>query len=1172
MRQLSKEEKGKQASQDAAMQYLRDHVDDAIDLIQNASTPIHWVSPEGTILWANKAELDMLGYNAEEYIGHNIKEFHVNEETVNGMLAKLANHESLRGQEARLRTKLGEVKQVIINSNALWKDGKLLHTRCFTQDVTERNQAQEELLHAKEQLEIILNGVADAITAQGPDGKIIFANEAAAKLLGYDSAAALEDTSTEAIMRHFEVFDETGKPFPLTNLPGRKALQGHEPPELKVRFKVKGKQETRLSIIRARPVFNSQGKVVLAVNIIKEVTEQQRAEEAVEFLSEASRILSSSIDYEQTLHNIAHCAVPLLGDWSVIYITEEDSVVRRIGVSHNDPEGDQIIKDAEIMPPVIDSGRGVGKVLRTGQPELMPEVPAALIENNITDPQTKKLIKKMGLHSYMCVPLKTNGVTWGALSLVYAKSQRKYTQQHLKLAEELARRAAVAVQNALLYATAEKEITERRKAQQALAASEDRYRRFIEQSTEGIWRAEIEKPMPVDLSVDEQIEWIYKYSYMAECNDAMARMYGFDKAEDLAGKRIEELLIKSDPRNIQYLEAFIVSGYSLADVESVEKDKDGNIKYFSNNLVGILVDDHVVRAWGTQRDVTATKLADQAIEQERKRMERILSSTTEGICGIDEKMECQFINEAAAELFGRTIEECVGKNIDDLMQTDADEDAGTPIAHALRTGNAVRLVEHTIRKGIQSIPVLYSCSPVMKKDQVTGAVVTIVDVSEIKKAEEALRHQALHDALTALPNRKAFEERLSQELSKARATNQMVAVLFVDLDRFKSVNDSLGHTVGDILLKEVAFRLETILCNNGKPVDMVARLGGDEFILLLTDVKSPQELNIVAEKILEEVQQPVTINRNTVRITTSTGITLFPTDADDANTLFKNADTALYKAKAAGRNKYQFYNQDMDAHASERFALENDLREAVRTEQFELYFQPIVHTHSRKPVGVEVLLRWHHPTLGIVYPGEFIPVAEDIGIINVIGEWVLRNACKQRKAWLEQGIDTLTIAVNLSAKQFNDYPLAQKVKDILQETGLPPNLLELEITESIAMDTSKDTLNIIQELSLLGVHFTMDDFGTGYSSLSYLKRFPIENLKIDASFIRDALSNEQDATIVRTILSMAKALHLTTIAEGVEKPEQAQFLLGTGCDCMQGYLIQKPMPAKNCTHWLLSSA
>ncbi len=439
----------------------------------------------------------------------------------------------------------------------------------------------------------------------------------------------------------------------------------------------------------------------------------------------------------------------------------------------------------------------------------------------------------------------------------------------------------------------------------------------------------------------------------------------------------------------------------------------------------------------------------------------------------------------------------------------------------------------------------------------------IRDVSERKRSEAMINHMAYHDVLTNLPNRRFFEDELTRALSLAQRKGEMMALLFLDLDRFKYINDSLGHQFGDRLLQELSDRLKESIGSAGT----LARMGGDEFTMIFPAISNESDVIAMADRIIHSLQKPLHVECRECMVTTSIGISIFPRDGEDAQTLMKHADAAMYSAKEKGRNRYIVYSFTMSNHASECLAMEQELHKALERGEFHLQYQPQIDCQTGKTVGVEALLRWQHPVWGLISPAEFIPLAEETGLIVPIGEWALRTACNQAKLWEQAGYDPLRVAVNLSARQFQQENLVQMIQQVLQETDMQPELLELEITESVVMKNPDAVIGVLHELKRLGMKLSIDDFGTGYSSLSYLRDFPIDRLKIDRSFV-SAITEKDDAVIAQSIIAMAHNLHLSVLAEGVENELQFAFLREQKCDEMQGYLYSKPLSAEEIKPWL----
>jgi diguanylate cyclase (GGDEF)-like protein len=437
-----------------------------------------------------------------------------------------------------------------------------------------------------------------------------------------------------------------------------------------------------------------------------------------------------------------------------------------------------------------------------------------------------------------------------------------------------------------------------------------------------------------------------------------------------------------------------------------------------------------------------------------------------------------------------------------------------------------------------------------------GTALSMRILQQRKRTEDRVNHIAFHDDLTSLPNRLMLNQSLDRALSRHRRAETKLAILFLDLDRFKVINDSLGHEVGDELLRQVADRLRAQL----REGDTVGRMGGDEFVVLIENHENQRDISICAERIIEQLSAPYVLGRRSCHVTLSIGISVFPTDGNDSQSLLKAADLAMYRAKATGRNSYLYYSPSMNVQTEERLQLELDLRHALERGEFLLHYQPKVEIATGLITGIEALLRWKHPLRGLISPLDFIPLAEETGLIVPIGEWVLATACARNKAWQDQGLTKLSVAVNLSARQFADPMLLPKLTRIIHASGLDPSSLELEITESVVMSQGECAVAALAKLKSIGVQIAIDDFGTGYSSLAYLKRFPIDTLKVDRSFVRDIPSDSGDKKITRAVIAMAHSLKLKVVAEGVETADQLAFLRTHRCDAVQGYFLHRPLP------------
>lgn len=605
---------------------------------------------------------------------------------------------------------------------------------------------------------------------------------------------------------------------------------------------------------------------------------------------------------------------------------------------------------------------------------------------------------------------------------------------------------------------------------------------------------------------------------------------------------------------------YMESGHPLAALQESVQQLD-TVWTFSSLLVRQMID-----MWQHEEQADRFRLAEQALWASETYLNAILNYSPALISVKDLDGNIVLASEHYKQMLNVGDEGIVGKNVFEVYPKDVAQSLWEIDDAAKRSHQTYEAELDLMHKDGTQHTYLLVKFPLLDKQQQAFGVCTIgTDISERKLAETALREQqsrlnymAFHDSLTALPNRSLFYDRITHGLARARRSNSRVALMLLDIDRFKNINDSLGHDAGDLLLKVISTRL-----NEGvRDMDTVARLGGDEFVVVLEGIHDLDDVVFVANKLLTTLSQPVDISGHSISTTVSIGVSLFPEDGDNTDELLKNADIAMYKAKEAGKNNCQFYTKGMNATAVNYLLLENDLRRAVEQEQLTLYYQPQVDLQTGEMTGVEALVRWQHPERGIVSPAHFIPLAEETGLIVPIGEWVLREACRQQKIWLDAGKYVGKMAVNLSPRQFRQKNFPGKVESILAEVGLEAKHLELEITESCAMEHAGETINQLNQLNQMGMYLAIDDFGTGYSSLAYLQRFPVQKLKIDRSFIHDIHDDANDAAIAKSIIGLAHNMQMCVIAEGVENECQAEWLRNQGCDQAQGFFYAKPLTAK----------
>jgi diguanylate cyclase (GGDEF)-like protein/PAS domain S-box-containing protein len=579
-----------------------------------------------------------------------------------------------------------------------------------------------------------------------------------------------------------------------------------------------------------------------------------------------------------------------------------------------------------------------------------------------------------------------------------------------------------------------------------------------------------------------------------------------------------------------------------------------------------ILKDHLDAYWLPRvlRSVIERKAGEEALFIEKERAQVTLNSIGDAVLSTDIAGNVTYLNLVAVDMTGWSCKEAVGRPLAEVFQIidgATREPAPNPMAQAVQENKAVGLMANCIlirRDGFESA-IEDSAAPIHDRGgRVTGAVIVFHDVSAARAIQQKMAHLAQHDFLTDLPNRMLLSDRVANAIALARRHGKQCAVLFLDLDGFKHINDSLGHPIGDQLLESVAQRL--VACVRGS--DTVSRQGGDEFVILLSEIEHAQDAALSAEKMLLTLAAPHSIAEKELHITASIGISIYPDDGRDADTLIRCADTAMYHAKDKGRNNYQFFTEDMNVRAVERQFLEGSLRRALKRGEFVLHYQPKINLETGAITGVEALIRWRHPERGLIPPALFVPIAEDCGLIVPIGRWVLHEACRQAQTWIDAALPPLPVAVNISAVEFQSKDFLEGVRTVLKETRLNPRYLELELTESVLMQDAESTASVLIALKAIGVRLAIDDFGTGYSSLSYLQQFPIDTLKIDQSFVREITAGALDDTIVSAIISMAKTLKRRVVAEGVETGEQLAFLQRQHCGEGQGYHFSRPVSAE----------
>jgi diguanylate cyclase (GGDEF)-like protein/PAS domain S-box-containing protein len=858
---------------------------------------------------------------------------------------------------------------------------------------------------------------------------------------------------------------------------------------------------------------------------------------AADVLGAAALDLARTLDLDEVLQKLlGHLAALVPYDTANVMLLEGGNRLVVRAVRGYERWGDAERARSSVFE--LDRHPVLGQLVRSGQ--------SLLVHDTDAHPGWQRHEGATYVRNFIGVPLQAGQEVIGLYGLDKG-TPGFFTAEHVQRTEALAPHAAIAIFNARLF--------------ERIQESEERFRALVEHSFEGVWLLD-------DRGV---ITW------------------STPSAEALLGEPLADIVGRSAFTRVHPHDLARVLGESERALASPGQPvstrfrmlrPDGAVRHLDAVLVNRLHDPRVKAVIANFRDVTAAVQSGLQIEELNRDLRRqltefqtLLDVIPIGIA-VARDRECRRIdaNPYLARLMGlastapnASLTAPPGEGPDDIQYTKdgrAVPPSELPMQKAASLGTEVLDVEMELRRGGEAVATIlgYAAPLFDEAGRTRGAIGVALDITERKRAEEEVRRLAYRDGLTGLPNRLLFRDHLDLAIAQARRGGPGFSLLFLDIDRFKVINDSLGHSAGDALIVSVGERIR----NGVREGDTVARLGGDEFIVLALGVDNPPSAARVAQKLLEALRRPFRVDGRELFATVSLGVSLYPADGSDAETLVKKADVALYRAKELGRDNCQLFAPSLTAAASERLELENELRRALGQGELELYYQPLVDLEAGEVYGVEALLRWRHPARGLVPPGDFLPLAEATGLILSMGPWVLAAACRQVRAWEAVGAGELLVAVNLSARQFQEPRLAQQVWHVLAGTGLPPSRLQIEITETSAMQNAGDAALTLGELKDLGVRVAIDDFGTGYSSLAYLKRFPIDILKIDQSFVRGLPGHAEDAAIATAVIGLARTLKLEVVAEGVETAEQRDFLRALGCRRAQGALFGLPLPAMEC--------
>ena len=1287
------------------------------DFFENGVIGLHRVGADGIVLWANQAELDLLGYSREEYIGQHIANFHADQEVIDDILQKLTAKETLNDYEARLLCKDGSIRHVLIDSNVFWEDGQFIHTRCFTRDITKRKQAEEGLRVREHQQAVVaqlgqfvladvdlstLMNEAVVCVAQSleveyskvlellPDGNALLLKAGVgwqAGLVGQETVDAATDSQAGYTLLSRE-------PVIVEDLRTEKRFSGprllHEHGVVSgLSVTIQG-QNRRFGVLGAhtagRRTFTEDDVNFLqsVANILATAIERKRAEE---LLLERARLAALEADIGIALTRsdslpdilqqcvqalVKHLDAALARIWT---LKAEENVLElqvsagmythingfhsrvpvgqfKIGViaqsrqPHltNNVIGDHRVHDQEWAAregmvafagyPLVVEEQVVG-VMAIFARHLLPEdtlkAMASVANGLALGIQRKRVLEALRESEArfrslsVCSPvgifltdtqghcIYTNprwqaiagltfeealGKGWGQTLhtddrkqvftnwSAYVHGGREYSDEFRFQTRQGIIRWAHSRSSPMFSDNGEllghvgtlEDITERKRVLEALRESETRLQAILDSSTAVIYLMNAENRY---ILVNRQYEKLFHTTQAQIAGHSLYENWPQDIADTFA------------VNNQRVLE----TGNALEFEEVVPLD-DGLHTYLTIKVPVCDASGTPYAVCGVSTDITERKQAEQALQKAHEHLEIRVQERTAELRKINEKLQTEvterklvlealrhreqefkalvenapviiarfsaelrhvYVNPAIEQVTGISPSTFIGKtNVELEMPSDLCQLWEQKLQQVFETKQGV-VFEFSFPTSSELIYYQTRCVPEFASDGSVESVLSIAhNITALKQAEEKLIHDAFHDALTGLPNRILFMERLERALKHTkRRADYSFAVLFLDLDRFKLVNDSLGHTIGDQLLVALADRLKKCLRSG----DTVARLGGDEFTILLDDIEGMDDVTYIVDRIHKEMTLPFNLSGYEVITSASIGIALNANSYELPEEILRDADTAMYRAKALGKARSEVFGKDMHTLAVARLQLEMDLRRAIERQEFRLHYQPIIFLETGKIHGFEALVRWQHPDRGLIHPAEFIPVAEETGLIVPIGQWVLREACHQMHIWQEQSSNnfSLTISVNLSRKQFAQPNLVEQIEQILQETKLDPRNLSLEITESIVMENAEAAISMLLHLGALGMQLHMDDFGTGYSSLSYLHRFPINTLKIDRSFISRIGNDAENLEIVQAIMTLAHSLGMKVTAEGVETAEQLAQLRVLKCEYVQGYFFSKPV-------------
>jgi len=999
--------------------------------------------------------------------------------------------------------------------------GKPLYFIRIIMDISQRKQAQEVVARERALLRTIIDSLPDYIYVKDTSGRFQLGNEAwlnargrtAEEVLGKSVFELFANDLAESLAAEDQAIVDSGRPL----------LDAEQRVVVRARDGTLG--EERWSSKTKVPMRDAAGNVSGIIGISRDITENRLSARRREMEHAVTQVLAESATVAEAIPRLLHTICQAM-NWAygARWVGTREGIYRAEYWADFEPEFDPA--DGELWRRQGMEGSMVllHRAWRRKEPTWIVD-----LAHHETF-RRRASARKFDLHGAFAFPITAGGDVIGIMEF-FGREARQPDEMLLRVARAIGSQIGQFIQ--------------RKEAEHALRKSEERYRDVFEAS-----------PLPMWVWDDEKLVFL-------AVNEAAINHYGYTREEFL---RMSVRDIWAPGEQARYEESLRGRAWAQTlHLQRHHRTKDGRVIEVEATARQFLQDGHPV--WLTLvNDVTERKRAEAALLESEEQFRQLAGNIPQVFWITDvAQREALYISAAAENLLGwpvalvrarpRLLIGAVHKEDRRRVRDGrkfAKEGGYDETYRIVRPDGSMRWVRD------RAFPVYDASNTVYRIAGITE------DITDRKEAEERLMHLAHYDVLTSLPNRVLFYDRLKQALAQAKRNQWVTGVMFIDLDRFKNVNDTLGHAVGDKLLQQVSERLAASV----RTGDTVGRLGGDEFAIVLFNLSNAQDANLVAQKIMASFKEPFRLAGVELYATASIGITLYPDDSTDQETLIKNADAAMYRAKEVGRNSCRFYAPEMNARALELLSIENSLRRALERDEFVLYYQPKASVADGSIVGVEALLRWQHPDRGLVSPGEFMPVLEETGLIVPVGEWVLKAVCEQIRAWGRGGIAPVPVAVNISPRQFASRDLGETIKRILDEQQVDPRMIEVEITESSLMSNLEETALILKYMGDLGVGLSIDDFGTGYSSLAYLKRFPFDVLKVDRSFVQDLTTDADDATITRALISMAHNLGLKVVAEGVETEDQLAFLVEHRCDEIQGFLFSRPLIPEECGSWI----